>query len=464
MDLGIRPRQQGRGLVGELTLDLPFRIGLSVEQLPDVPPISLHRQPVGRQVVDVGQLARLVTIIGRKAAPGIVELVEAVGQWRELRGWLAPQFEPVDPRTIDHPVERVERQAVLRIAAADVGMHADEPELAHALFVNQRQLAALDARRRPALRHRHEAVGGLDVAIVPEHWLERVALVLEPEGMTATLDLPVHETVGQRQRPVPIVDGTHDFLDRSAIGVHRIPHPKEFDSVDGNELDILVARLAQHGVADKITDRAQHVQMKARRGLRRIGLAVISVGGDGALPQRGFIAVIGREAEPGDQAGDDADGECPAAEAEAEDAVARLVVAAAEAIDVENVALQPDAEDAGECRPPFERRGADAIVVERDLPGRVSEVERLKQPPDIGLEDLCGAVSRPVGQQDNIPWHGRFRFEIARASSLPEIAFMARHNQSESCGKPSMTFSEPVTLRSLVALASCVTRRVTGTA
>ena len=87
-----------------------------------------------------------------------------------------------------------------------------------------------------------------------------------------------------------------------------------------------------------------------------------------------------------------------AAEAEAENPVVLVVVAAAEAIDVEHVALQPDAENARECRPPSERRRSDTVIVEGDLRAGVAQIERLEQPPDVGLEQFRRAVAGAIRQ------------------------------------------------------------------
>src|SRR6185295_7159338 len=105
-------------------------------------------------------------------------------------------------------------------------------------------------------------------------------------------------------------------------------------------------------------------------------------------PEVGFVVVVGSQADAGDEAGNDAYRERATAEAEAKDAVIVPVVAAAETIDVQDVALQANPEDSGEGRPPFERRGSNAVVVEGDLLFRLGEIERLKQPPDVGLEYL----------------------------------------------------------------------------
>ena len=110
-----------------------------------------------------------------------------------------------------------------------------------------------------------------------------------------------------------------------------------------------------------------------------------------------------------DQAAQHADGEGTAAEAERVDAIARFVVAAKKRIEIEDVALQAPAERATEYGSRPERRGADAVVVIRDLARRAGarrrQRERLIHPPYVGLEELARAVAGAVGQQDDILGH-----------------------------------------------------------
>ena len=78
----------------------------------------------------------------------------------------------------DHPAERDRREIVVGVAAADVGVHAREPDL----------LDALGIRR---------------AALIPEHRVEGVALVVNRDRVAGALDLPrqvlVRKAVGVEQ-------------------------------------------------------------------------------------------------------------------------------------------------------------------------------------------------------------------------------------------------------------------------
>ena len=106
-----------------------------------------------------------------------------------------------------------------------------------------------------------------------------------------------------------------------------------------------------------------------------------------------------------DQPGEDADRERAAAEAEGIDLRISLVVAAQEFVEVQHIALQSPAEHAAEDGERLERRGADAVRVAGDLIGPC-EVERLKNPPDVGTPDILDRVSSAVGQKNDSFRHG----------------------------------------------------------
>ena len=70
------------------------------------------------------------------------------------------------------------------------------------------------------------------------------------------------------------------------------------------------------------------------------------VGGLGVAREMLVVAVVADQPDARDETGDDADRERAPAETETVDPVASRIVAAAERIDVDDVALQPEAEDA----------------------------------------------------------------------------------------------------------------------
>ena len=254
----------------------------------------------------------------------------------------------VDLGPFDHPGQRPVGEPGARIAAADVGMHADEPDLADPLVIDMRLARPRRPSRRPVLADRKEPVVPSHVAVVPQHGPERVAFLLQRQRMAGADDLVVHELVGHRQRPVPIVDGAGDLVDRPAIGVDGVPDADEFDCVDLDPIEFLIARLAEDRVADEVAQRPQ--RSGQRTGVEIPLLAIFPVGDLGITREMLLIAVVTDQPGTRDEAGDDADRERAAAEAESVDPVAVLVVAATEGIDVDDVALQSEAERAAEER------------------------------------------------------------------------------------------------------------------
>src|SRR5262249_35090869 len=99
-----------------------------------------------------------------------------------------------------------------------------------------------------------------------------------------------------------------------------------------------------------------------------------------------------------------------AAEAEGIDAVARSIGPAQINVGLDDVALQSDAEDAAEEGERLEGRGADPVMVVRNLAERAPralglrrlfQVERLVQAPDIRLEEFGRTVSGAVGEDND---------------------------------------------------------------
>ena len=108
-------------------------------------------------------------------------------------------------------------------------------------------------------------------------------------------------------------------------------------------------------MAHPVTHPAQRLDQDVTAGPEVPARAVFAIGDLGVARQMLFIAVVADKPDARDEAGNDADGERAAAEAEAENLVAGLVVAAAERIDIDDVALQPEAENAAEDGQRLER-------------------------------------------------------------------------------------------------------------
>src|SRR5882757_2793813 len=279
-------------------------------------------------------------------------------------------------------------ETVPRVSAADVGMHADEPDLADPFVIDMRLFRIRTPRRRPALIDRNQSLDAAHIAIVPQHRAERVALLLERQGMAGPADLVVHELVGHRQRPVEIIDGARDLLDRAAIGVDGVPDAEKIEFFDFDPLELLECRLAEDEMADPIAQAAQRLDQDIIARAKISGLAVFAVGDLGIARQVLLVTIVLDEPHPRDEAGDNADRECAAAESKTEYPVAGMIVAATERIDIDDVAFQPDAENPAEDCERLEGGSADAIVVIGDLLQWIFQVQRLIEAPDVGLEQF----------------------------------------------------------------------------
>lgn len=204
---------------------------------------------------------------------------------------------------------------------------------------------------------------------------------------------------GEFERPDEAADAARHLVQRRAVGGDRIPHADEMDFRHLPVL-VLVVVVAQEQVADPAEN-----FLDAEDGV--VALAPVGAVGGARLVVELLLVARRDQALVEDQAADDAHGEGAAAEAEAEEAVAVVaIVTAGEFVDVDDVALQPDAEGAGEDRPRLERGRADAVVVEGDLVA-VRQFERLERAPDIGAPDLRAGIAGAVGQKDDVSAHGQ---------------------------------------------------------
>jgi hypothetical protein len=113
--------------------------------------------------IEVGKLARLVAIVATEAVSGVMQLVERVEEQAQACPFRRLDQQVAGRGTVHHPVERDVGQSVLRITAADVGMHADKPDLAQALAVDGRQIR-IDGRVGHPMR---TALGIFDVTVRP---------------------------------------------------------------------------------------------------------------------------------------------------------------------------------------------------------------------------------------------------------------------------------------------------------
>src|SRR6185437_2105456 len=237
----------------------------------------------------------------------------------------------VDMRALHHPRERMIGKTGPRIAAADIGMNADKPHLADALAIDLGQrLARIRRCRLPAMSDSIEPVPVADIAIVPKHGMKGVAFLVERERVTGAHDLVVHELVGYRQRPIPVVYGTGDLVDRTAIGVDRVPDAEKIDLLHLDQIELPERRCAENTMAHPIAQPPQGPDQDIGRRLEISDLAIFAIGYFGSARQVGFVALVADQADAGNEARDHADGKRAPAESEAVDPVAVSVVAAAE--------------------------------------------------------------------------------------------------------------------------------------
>jgi hypothetical protein len=142
------------------------------------------------------------------------------------------------------------------------------------------------------------------------------------------------------------------------------------------------------------------------------------VGAARLLPEAALgVVVVGvDEAAIVNQPGERAHGERAAAEAEQVDGISRLVHTAELAIELLDITAEAVAGRASENPQPFEGFGADAIVIERELPGQrlirtVSvHIDGFEQLEDVGAAVLYCRVPGAVGADDDVlvaGFHGR---------------------------------------------------------
>ena len=334
-----------------------------------------------------GDPARLVAVVRGDALAAVVDRPGTAGERDEA---ILDDLQRAQARFLGflhHPQQRDVAQALVRIAAADVRVHAGEPDLLQAVL--------------PDLQVPGHAVL---VQFVPEQRQEGIALVVQRQRVPGALDPHVQAVVGHAQREDPVVDGARQLREGTAVGRDGVPHADEADG----RARIVLPLVARHIPQPRVPGTQDHVADPAERlgrpfePARQPGAAELAIG----VPAQSIeLALVVRlhQSLVRDQGHDEARGECAAAEAERIDGVALLVVAAGVLVDVEDVPLQAVAEHAAEDRQRLEPRRADAVVVVGDLRAAIgrrrAEVHRLVHAPDVGLEQLGAAVAGAVREQ-----------------------------------------------------------------
>jgi hypothetical protein len=143
-------------------------------------------------------VAGLVAVIAGEAVPRIVQLVVGIDERFHLDVLKWIEQPPERLRPVEHPVERDVGQTILRISASDVGMNADEPDLAEPLFVDVLELV-LPFRGNLGLPLRIDCLqlscGVADVSFIPDDRPECISLILERERMARSMNFGIHEPI-----------------------------------------------------------------------------------------------------------------------------------------------------------------------------------------------------------------------------------------------------------------------------
>ncbi len=203
--------------------------------------------------------------------------------------------------------------------------------------------------------------------------------------------------VRQFERPDISGNAAGHLIERRAIGGDRVPHTDEVDLVHRPIVGLIVI-LRQEQVAK----RAEEILDVPDRMIPLP--AVLAVGGTRLPVELGLIVRL-HQALIDDQAHDNTDRERAAAESKAvQFFVVFAIVAAGEFVEGDDVALQAETERAAEDRHRLERRGADAVVIKRDLVV-AGKIQRIERAPDIGAPDFRRRITRAVGQQNDFSAH-----------------------------------------------------------
>ena len=141
-----------------------------------------------------------------------------------------------------HPNQRHEGQGAIRIAAANVGVDACEPDL-------------LDPRV-------------VDLVVEPD-WMEGGALVVKRQRMPRAPNTQWKHAIAKRNRPDRPIDRGAKLLDRNAERFDGIKHAKEVDADLASAVhrgsDLTIGPAAQDEVIDRKQDVADHARKPNRR-------------------------------------------------------------------------------------------------------------------------------------------------------------------------------------------------------
>ena len=330
--------------------------------VPD-PPAVEHaeaRAGVVQLVVDVGVLAVQLALILVDAQAGLAE-----------RRACALRFG-------QHPVERDEREALLRVAAADVRMRPGEPDLRDTAF------------SLPAL--------------VPQQRAERMPFVVQRQRMAGAIDARAQAVV----RKLEPVHGAVEHIgqvERQSDRINRVPDADEPDA------DLGVVRSLTPELRRAIRRGPEH--HLGQPGAEALAVEPVGLPDRGVQPGGRAFRQLRRiqHAALGDEADEGPDRERAAAEPEDVDLVAGVVDAHELFVELADVAAKAESRHPGEDLQRFDVLGSDPIVVERDLrrEGGIRampvEVDGLVELEDIRPSSFDRRVAGPVRADDDAFGH-----------------------------------------------------------
>ena len=240
-------------------------------------------------------------------------------------------------------------ERVVRISAADIGMHAGEPDLA-------------DTLRLGAPRPGRDGFR----ALIPQQRMECGALIIQREGVAGLADQGVELPVRQFERPQIAADAACHFVDGQAVGGNSIPQAEKGDVIDRTLVLVML------GGNEQVAQLSKHpFDLKPR--LECFG--PMGAVGHGDFSIELVLGPVTHQSLFADQPVHHPDGEGAAAEPERKDVIAlpgavplrpvfgfryrgferqivemRAIVAAGKLVDVQHVPLQAKAEGAAENR------------------------------------------------------------------------------------------------------------------
>jgi hypothetical protein len=169
------------------------------------------------------------------------------------------------------------------------------------------------------------------------------AFIIQRQGVTGALDLIAQSPFRQFQRPYPFADAACHFFHRQAVGGDRVPQPHESNPLDRPVLALVV------GIWDQQIPHPSERFLHPQHGVEVLS-SKCAIGVLCPLGQLRF-GLVGDEALIDDEPHHHSHGEGASAESKSEDFIfARLIVAAHELVEVEDVALEPPAERSAEDR------------------------------------------------------------------------------------------------------------------